>query len=67
MIPFQKRKTMLITSPNNMMKYTNSTQKNSQTMQNMVTLQPQHEIKFIYFAESPSSLLSQISEILQYE
>ena len=50
-----------------MMKYTNSTQNNSQTMQNMVTLQPQHEIKFIYFAESPSSLLSQISEILQYE
>ena len=67
MIPFQKRKNNVNNKSKQLKKYTNSTQNNSQTMQNMVTLQPQHEIKFIYFAESPSSLLSQISEILQYE
>ena len=35
MIPFQKRKKMLITSPIDYEKHTNSTQNNLQTMQNM--------------------------------
>ena len=35
--------------------------KNLQTMQNMSLFQPQYEIKFIYFAEPPSLLLSQRS------
>ena len=49
MIQFQNTKNvkMLITSPINYQKHTNSIPENLQTMQNMQTFQPQHEIKLI--------------------